>query len=324
MARVTANPTRGSPIEAAAKHRTHSWDDAPLRGKVAALVIAAACGGCLVGFIEAQNSTRVWLAPAGVSLVIVVLLLVARRWVWRPYEKLVDTLERITRTERPATLGDLPLTRRDEVGKLARSLHQLTSWAIRDHRDAHLMRKTMDARVEQATRRATRQLRHLAMRDALTDLGNRHFLDDNLDPLVNSVRESGDDLLCMAIDVDHFKQINDTLGHAAGDELLILIGSLIRGSIRGNDYAVRLGGDEFVVLLPGCDPDRARELADRLRSLFVHHTRTSMRTEAQVSLSVGIASLQNDRARDGRNLLEIADAKLYEAKRLGKGRTVGG
>jgi len=324
MSQVTANPISGSPIDTATKRHARSWDDAPLRGKVAALVIAATCGGCMVGFIEAQYPTRIWLAPMGVSLIVVALLVLARRWVWRPYEKLVDTLVQITRADRPAALGDLPLTRRDEVGKLARSLHQLTSWAIRDHRDAHLIRKTMDVRVDQATRKATRQLRRMAMRDALTDLGNRHFLDDNLDPLVKSVGASGDDLVCMVFDIDNFKQINDTLGHAAGDELLILISSLLRGSIRSNDYAVRLGGDEFVVLLPGCGLDRARRMADRLRSLFVHHTRTSMRTEAQVSLSVGIASLQNDRARNGRQLLEIADGKLYEAKRAGKSQTVGG
>ncbi len=323
MSQAAANPTTVSSIDAVAKRRARSLEDAPLRGKVSALVIAAACGGCAVGFIEAHFPTRFWLAPAGVSLIIVALLWVARRWVWRPYESLVETLGRITRSDRPAALNDLPLTRHDEVGMLARSLHQLTHWSIRDQRDAHLMRKTMDVRVDQATRKATSQLRRMAMSDALTDLGNRHFLDDQLDPLVKSVRESGDDLVCMVFDIDNFKQINDTLGHTAGDELLILIGSLIRATIRSNDYAVRLGGDEFVVLLPGCNRDRARRLADRLRSLFVHHTHTSMRTEATVSLSVGIASLQYDHARNGRQLLEIADGKLYEAKRAGKSQTVG-
>lgn len=287
------------------------------------LAMFATLGGSVIGVLEAQLGASGWVLCAGLSLLAVGTAYIGARWIWRPYENLVRALERITLADRPGALIALPLLRHDETGKLARSLHQLTSWAIRDHREARLVRRTLDERVAHATEKATRQFRRMAMRDALTDLGNRRFLDDNLDPLMRSVRASMDDLVCMVMDVDNFKKVNDSLGHAAGDELLILLGSLIRASIRHSDYAVRVGGDEFVLLLPSCDPQRAKLLAHRLSVLFTHHTHTSLPVAAPVSLSIGIASLRHDGARNGRELVEIADRKLYEAKRAGKATTVG-
>ncbi len=315
--------THVSPIDPRAARRGRAWHNAPLRAKVIALGAAALIGGCAAGIVAAMHPLGVWALLIVISSVLAGLLWFGKRYVWGPYEKLVDTLHRISESDLPAAIDALTLTRRDELGAIARSLHQLTSWAQRDHREARLIRKTLDRRIEEATRHTTHQLRRMAMRDALTDLGNRYFLDDNLEPLTRSVRESDDDLVCMVFDVDNFKQINDTLGHAAGDEILILLGSLIRATARKSDIAVRLGGDEFVILLPGCSGERAKLLAHRISSLFTQHVHTTVRTQVPVSLSIGIASLQRDEARSGHELLEIADRKLYQAKRAGKGHAVG-
>ena len=89
---------------------------------------------------------------------------------------------------RPGALTSLPRERDDEIGRLARTIHGLAQCAIRDHHEAKRLRKSIDDRIVRATGRATRQLQELAMRDPMTQLGNRRFLDEHIDPLIESVR----------------------------------------------------------------------------------------------------------------------------------------
>jgi diguanylate cyclase (GGDEF)-like protein len=106
--------------------------------------------------------------------------------------------------------------------------------------------------------------------------------------------------------------------------MLVFLSNLIRGCARGEDYAVRMGGDEFAVFLPSCTIERAGEFAHRLLSLF--HQRASGGPSAsgkQTGLSIGIASLNRDQVRNGRELLDRADERLYAAKRAGKNQIVG-
>ena len=288
------------------------------------LIALAGVVGSVIGGVAAWHYQGLgqWVWPLGLTVLVVVLERIGAYWIWGPYELLVGTLERIAGSERRQGLEALPVTRRDEVGRLARNVHDLISGSIRLRRQAQLVRRTMDVRVAEATRKATQRLHHIAMRDALTNLGNRRFLDETLETLVQTVQASRDELVCMLIDVDNFKQVNDTLGHPTGDELLILLGSLLRASMRYSDYAVRLGGDEFVLLMPGCSVERATLLAERIGALFRQHTHTTMPTDLHVTLSIGIASLGGKGAVTGEELLEAADRKLYEAKRGGKSRTV--
>ena len=315
-----------SPIDTTApRRRGRAWHNALLATKVTALIAAAAAAGGAIGITAAFHhpGNGVWIMSLGLTGLILVLTRIGRTWVWRPYVQLLSAADRIAKSERNDGLDTLPVTRRDEVGQLARHLHDLASSSMRHRREAHLARRSIDARVAEATRKATAQLRRVAMRDPLTNLGNRRFLDETFEPLVRTVRSAGADLACLLIDVDNFKQLNDTRGHTAGDELLVLLASLLRGSIRYSDYAVRFGGDEFVLLMPGCDPDRAKLLARRFSKLFQQHTDTTTPSDLGVTLSIGIASLLYDRAETGSELLEIADKRLYEAKRAGKSQAVG-
>ncbi len=308
---------------AAPRQRRGGWDDVSLRVKIGLLVASAAVWGSVVGLLVSRLEYPVWPLMLGVLLVVWIGLVTGRLGVCRPLEQLVDQARRMSRPTDPLPARHLPVGRRDEIGQLARALQRVGESAHRTGREARRLRRTLDQRVEKATRLATRQLSEMAMRDAMTDLANRRFLDTHLDEIVRSCRASTTDLVCIVIDVDDFKQVNDTLGHRAGDELIVFVGELIRALVRDGDYAVRLGGDEFVVLLPGASVRRAAMLCDQLRDLFASHVRTLMRDQHNLGLSMGIASLLGDHIRSGAELIETADGRLYQAKHNGKGRAVG-
>src|SRR5688572_28675145 len=128
------------------------------------------------------------------------------------------------------------------------------------------MRQKVASRTD-ALERTIGSLRQQATRDVLTGLFNRRFLDQYITQSVTRHVKENRDLCLLMMDIDHFKMLNDTLGHAAGDDLLRAIGQLIRSAIRGEDVGFRMGGDEFVVLLPGSGTDAGQSLATRLMSL---------------------------------------------------------
>ena len=158
-------------------------------------------------------------------------------------------------------------------------------------------------------------VRHQATRDPLTGLFNRRFLDQYLPQAVQRHRadKGRGDLCLMMLDVDHFKVLNDTLGHAAGDEFLKAVGQLIRSSIRGEDAAFRCGGDEFVIVLPGCGAAGGRAMADRLGSLVDALGRT-LRVPKRPRLSIGLGTLSQLTDPTPERLLDEADRALYEVK----------
>ena len=296
-------------------------DEASLRAKVAVLVIGAGVLGALVGMLEADLGHHLWPLMLGMTLGAGSVTLIGQHWIATPFDRLADRLERLSKRGTEVLQRDLPVKRRDEVGAVARSVHHITATARQQNHEAQRLRRTMDHRVEDATRRATHSLRTLAMRDGLTKLGNRRFLDEQLVDMVQATRDSGDELTCVLMDLDNFKEVNDTLGHAVGDELLTLMGELIRGSMRETDIAARLGGDEFVVLMPGADPQRGRELADHIRQLFRQQDRAARPDGPHADVSAGVAGMNGERCDHGDALLARADHHLYEAKRCGKGRT---
>jgi len=156
-------------------------------------------------------------------------------------------------------------------------------------------------------------LQQQATRDGLTTLYNRRSLDQQLPALIEQCRQQADDLSVLMIDVDYFKTLNDTLGHAAGDQLLKQIAQLIRSTIRADDSAYRCGGDEFVVVLPGATFEVAASLADRLRSLVDGLAKT-LKVSRAPRLSIGVASLISSNVASAPELLALADKALYEVK----------
>lgn len=167
-------------------------------------------------------------------------------------------------------------------------------------------------------RRAIQQrIQHLAYHDALTSLPNRSLLQDRVAQAISRAERSGKRLAVMFIDIDNFKNINDTLGHDVGDELLREVARRLSASVRGHDTIARQGGDEFIVLLEELEGQAgaarvAQKILDALRSAF-----DVGGTKQHVSGSVGIALFPDD-GKDSQTLMKNADTAMFHSKAQGK------
>jgi diguanylate cyclase (GGDEF)-like protein/PAS domain S-box-containing protein len=175
------------------------------------------------------------------------------------------------------------------------------------------------ANLRDITRRkdAEDRLSHAALHDALTGLPNRSLIHNRAEQMLARARRQHTPVAALFIDLDDFKDINDTLGHEAGDELLAAVASRVAGVVRGGDTVGRLGGDEFVVLVEGDSlAAGAHVVAERIRDVLATPFEIrSSRAPLEVSASIGIA--EGDRAFSG-ELLRDADIALYRAKAAGK------
>ena len=156
-----------------------------------------------------------------------------------------------------------------------------------------------------------------ALIDPLTGLPNRRGLIEEATKVFAFCKRHNFPLSALFIDIDNFKKINDTYGHAFGDTILKKLGALISSSIRKSDIVGRYGGEEFVVLLPKTDLKGASKVADNLRTIVTRHFENSL--GIRVTISVGIASLEN--ADNLNDLINKSDKAMYKAKRAGKDRT---
>jgi len=284
-------------------------------------MLMALGAGLVLGLARPVLDTGLWLVLAGVTLVGVMLTGLVHHWLIGPLETLTRQTERLGKNPEADQLRRLPVSRGDELGRLARAVHAVGLTAYRERQEALRLRRTLDDRIEQATRRQTSHLEQIAMREALTGLANRRCLDQRLPALMAEARGGGNSLICLMMDLDNFKAVNDTMGHAAGDELLKLVGQLLRGSVRDTDLAVRLGGDEFAVVLPGATVRRGESLVESLRHLLRQQMTMTMPETPGVNLSAGLAMLRETGGDDAATLIGQADGRLYRAKHSGKGCT---
>jgi diguanylate cyclase (GGDEF)-like protein len=163
------------------------------------------------------------------------------------------------------------------------------------------------------------RLYRLSVTDPLTKAHNRQYLRERLPDEIDRARRFKQVLTVLLFDVDHFKRVNDTYGHAVGDEVLRGVAQLARDAIRDIDTLARYGGEEFVVVLPNTDARGGRLIAERLRTQIERATLTCGPHAIRVTASFGIASLADDVADDA-EILRRADEALYQAKRAGRNR----
>jgi diguanylate cyclase (GGDEF)-like protein len=171
-------------------------------------------------------------------------------------------------------------------------------------------------------------LKYIGLTDALTGVYNRRYIDRRLVEEVARARRQGYRLSCLYIDVDHFKQVNDTYGHQAGDDVLREVASRIKAELRMSDALGRFGGEEFVVLLIDADVESASVVAQRIRASVANQL--FLLGEGQglaVTVSIGVAALDESERElaiedAAQELVAQADGALYEAKQQGRDRVV--
>jgi diguanylate cyclase (GGDEF)-like protein len=156
-------------------------------------------------------------------------------------------------------------------------------------------------------------LQHLAATDPLTGLANRRSGERHIASEISRAKREKRPLSCILLDIDRFKQINDTFGHQAGDQILRDVSALLRRTVRAYDILVRWGGEEFLLVLPGVDLEAARALADRVRAAV-----EALDTHGigRITVSAGAASFESDY--DFGMALKTADQRLYQAKASGR------
>jgi diguanylate cyclase (GGDEF)-like protein len=169
------------------------------------------------------------------------------------------------------------------------------------------------SRAIEALGRALKSLKEDSIRDPLTNLYNRRFLQDYLSRELIRAQREGIRIAVIMLDLDHFKRVNDTKGHAVGDFVLMELAALLKRHIRGSDIACRFGGEEFTLVLPNATPQSARTRAEAICSAVREESGSLM----GVTASLGVAVFPDSTA-DPDALLRAADEALYQAK--GRGR----
>lgn len=162
----------------------------------------------------------------------------------------------------------------------------------------------------------------LATTDAVTNLYNRHYLTSHMETQLQASQRRGKTLSVLMMDIDHFKRVNDTYGHAVGDRVLKEFASRIAKNIRGVDLAARYGGEEFVVMMPDTPVDWAFMIAERLRQEVAETPFEAGVPEGPLSITVSIGVAASTLEDSPSELLERADKALYEAKDTGRDRVV--
>jgi len=166
------------------------------------------------------------------------------------------------------------------------------------------------------------QLEQMAATDALTGVYNRRHFSRVIDQLFAEAQRYDKDLACVMIDLDGYKQLNDTMGHQVGDQLLVMAGKVISASMRRMDVAARYGGDEFVLLLPQASTEEASLAAQRIREEYFAASAALLKRKDGVTMSIGIAALRQGVkcASNAEQLVAHADAALYKSKQDGRNR----
>jgi diguanylate cyclase (GGDEF)-like protein len=160
-----------------------------------------------------------------------------------------------------------------------------------------------------------------AIYDTLTSLFNRRYFEEKLAIDAQKAFHSSSNLSIIMVDIDHFKKVNDTFGHAAGDKVLHEIGFLLKNSVRRQDDTVaRYGGEEFVLVLPGAPLEATSTIAERIRQTVANTPIDIGPSQIHLTISLGISNFPIHRAKSKEELVKMADLALYEAKRGGRNR----
>ncbi|WP_417225685.1 EAL domain-containing protein [Amphritea sp.] len=252
------------------------------------------------------------------SLIVALLLSsVAQNIITRPITELASTARKITRTRN----YKLRVRNRseDEIGSLATDFNRMLEQIQSRENELQDARQLLENKVRQRTAellRLTEQLEHQAFHDNLTGLPNRSTFDDKLNTAISYANRQDEQLAVMFLDLDRFKDINDTLGHDMGDQLLIELSSRLKKCLRGSDTLARFGGDEFAVLTLNTSQNHAADIAAKL----IEEIKEPVVIDGlnlQVTTSIGVSIYPQD-GRDATTLVKHADTAMYSSKAAGR------
>jgi len=191
-----------------------------------------------------------------------------------------------------------------------------------------IRKNLMLARMKRELQEKNQQLQELlqqveraAATDPLTGLYNRRHFSRVLEQMFADAQRNGHDVSCIMLDLDKYKQLNDSFGHQMGDQLLVAAGKVITANLRRMDVAARYGGDEFVILLPHTGSGDAAKVVERIRIEFRDVSSRLLNSDG-VHMSVGVSSFHQNQPGSADQLVALADKALYEAKDRGRDRVV--
>ena len=170
-------------------------------------------------------------------------------------------------------------------------------------------------------KRLMEHLRESSLRDAMTGLYNRRFLEEYVSTLVAAATRKKTPFSVLMLDLDHFKQVNDTFGHESGDKVLKVLAEILAKSVRSSDLLIRYGGEEFLIILLESGTDDALRVAENIRSRVAETKISLPATLLQKTISIGVAEFPKD-ADNFWQVVKFADVALYEAKKQGRNRVV--
>ncbi|MHC8366414.1 sensor domain-containing diguanylate cyclase [Pseudomonas sp. ZT5P21] len=235
-----------------------------------------------------------------------------------PIEQLAKSAKRVQNKQPGATFPlDHPVR---EIAQLGQSIQSMTQSLLGKERELQEANASLEATVAQRTAALTQanaDLLQLATHDALTGVFNRRRFDEKLDEYSLLFQRTGRTFALLFIDADHFKRINDTHGHAVGDEVLRQLAGLIKDNTRATDFVARYGGEEFAVLLPDIEaPESPDVVAEKIR---VAVAEAHFATAGQVTVSIGVGLAESTDSHPTA-LIKRADQQLYRAKASGRNR----
>src|SRR5665213_1557306 len=293
---------------------------------------AAVADGAPIGFVRVGmsfegRSDRIRANLLGSLLAVAAVTLLALLATMFLTRRLVAPMRRLIRAARAVGSGRLdvyvPASSSDEMGLLTHTFNHMTQRLAESQSQVSSYQRTLEDKVAQRTKEleiATAHAYKLAQHDILTGLPNRSLLNNRLKQILSQAQREHVQVACLFLDFDHFKRINDTLGHDAGDQLLQAIAQRLTSAVRESDTVARLGGDEFVIVLPDLDPAHATfevmTVITRIRESFLAPFRLANQVPT-LTCSIGVSIYPLD-AQDAATLIKQADTAMYAAKEAGR------